>query len=126
MNVVPVDAIDYAARLVAKAVASVSNLSGFKHGTKLEAGTTPTKYIRYDLVGGSGEDRVGDRVTIRFQVWLDGPEKERNRAANILIAQLLAVRGRKTSGPVSLPDPADPMRSLTQFTVQLLLIGTQS
>lgn len=123
--VIPADALEYAAALIDKAIASVSNLHGFTHGTELTPGVTPDRFIRYDLVTGSSENRVGDRVEIRFQVWLEGPESERNRAAGIVLAQLLAVRGRKTSGPVSLPDPADAMKSLTQFTIQLLLIGVQ-
>ena len=104
---------------------STSTLHGFDHGARLAPGVTPERFIRYGQVGGAQEHRVGDRVDIRFQVWLDGPESERNRAARILLAHLQAAGGRKTAGLVSLPDPADPMKSLTQFVVSVLLIGDQ-
>lgn len=123
--VVPADAVAYASGVVAKAIRSTSSLSGFEHGNRLRPGVTPRRYIRYDQVGGSDEHRVGDRVDVRFQVWLDGPEAERNRCARILLAHLQAAGGRKTAGLVSLPDPADPMKSLTQFVISVLLIGDQ-
>lgn len=126
MIVVSLDPIAYVENLTRKAIGSTSSLSGFRHGTKIPAAAKPRRYIRYDLVGGGDEQRVGDRVEVRFQVYAsDAPERERLECARILLAHLRAAAARKTSGPISLPDPADPMQSITQFTVSLLLIGTQ-
>lgn len=124
-TVIPVDALEYVDRIIAAAITSVSNLSGFGRGTRIPAGKTPARFIRYELVGGQDVHRVGDRAEIRVQVWLDGPDRERNRVAGILLAHLRSKMGRKTSGPVNLPDPADVTKSLTQFTVSVLLIGKQ-
>jgi len=101
------------------------SLSGFTTGgTYLKPGVTPDRYIRVMLVGNQDYQRVGDRVSVRIQVWRAGTEHERNMIANEILAFLRAkLAGRKEAGPFSVPDPADSTKHLSQFEVSLLLIG---
>jgi len=60
-------------------------------------------------------------------VWGDGTEANRSRTARLLLAHLnKQFRCRQFAAPVPLPDPADNTKTLTLFTVELLLRGTQS
>lgn len=101
------------------------SLSGFTTGgTYLKAGVTPNHYIRVMDVGSQDYQRVGDRASVRVQVWRDGTEQERTAIAREILAFMRAkLAGRKEAGPYSVPDPADSTKHLTQFEVSLLLIG---
>ena len=125
MVLVPQDALDVAVRWAQDLVTRVPDLAGFTvGGTQLQEGVTPDKHIRIMVVGSSDYERVGDRTSLRFQVWRTGTEKARNSVANQVLAHARAsLYGRKESGPVTLPDPADKTKHLTQFEVSVLLIG---
>lgn len=124
---VPQDALDHAVNWTRDLVARVPDLAGFTvGGTQLKAGVTPAKHIRVMVVGSGDYHRVGDRVSLRFQIWREGPEKLRNSAANQVLAHTRAsLIGRKEAGPVTLPDPADNTKHLTQFEVSVLMIGKE-
>ena len=101
------------------------SMAGFTTGgTYLKPGVTPDKYVRVMLVGGQDYQRVGDRYSVRFQIWRAGSEKERNAIAREILAYARAkLAGRLEAGPYSVPDPADSTKHLTQFEVSILLIG---
>lgn len=124
---VPQDALAIATDWAKELTTRVPDLAGFTvGGTNLTPGVTPAKHIRITVVGSGDYHRVGDRVSLRFQVWREGTEKERNSVANQVLAHTRAsLYARKESGPVSLPDPADRTKSLTQFEVSVLLIGRE-
>ena len=126
--VVPVDPIDLVVTWLKTLVTQVPDLAGLSvGGTMLTPGVTPDNYIRVMIVGNSDYHRVGDRVSVRIQVWKSGTEKRRNSITNQILAHTRAkLAGRKEAGPFSIPDQADPTKYLTQFEVSILLIGVQS
>lgn len=101
------------------------SLEGFTvGGTYLKPGITPNKYIRVMVVGNAEYQRVGDRTSVRIQIWRQGSEKERNAIAREILAFMRAkLAGRLEAGPFSVQDPADSNQHLAQFEVSLLLIG---
>ncbi len=94
-----------------------------------EAPTNPTEFVRVEWVGGDQVQRIAGRERLRLQVWGstdDSDDHERMRVARSLIAHLWRdLSAERTAGPINLPDPADPERQITQFTIQLLLPGEQ-
>jgi len=110
-------------------VPTVSDLAGYTVSTRIPDGQTPKKHIGVRSVGGSDEQVVADRFRIDIRVWADGTvstEVERSRVARMLLAHLRKqFRCRLFASPVPLPDPADPTKTLTLFTVELLLKGAQ-
>lgn len=108
-------------------IPTLPDLSGWTVSTVIPAGTTPVKRIGVRSIGGSGEQVVADRPRVDVRVWGDGTESSRSRVARMLLAHLQKqFRCRIFASPVPLPDPADNTKTLTLFTVELLLRGTQS
>jgi hypothetical protein len=118
---------------------------GVTVGTKPRNGVTPAKYVRLRRVGGGEAFRVADAPRLQAQVWYGtGAEAtdERNRQdlAQLVWALLRAMRSAEVTipgwpvpvvcyrvatfgGPVNLPDPADPGRTITQLTVEVAMRG---
>ena len=126
--VMPVDPIEYATNWLEGLKTRVTDIADYTiGGTQLAPGVTPEKHIRVMVVGNQDYHRVGDRVSLRFQVWRSGTEKARTAIANQLLAHARAsLGGRKEAGPFSVPDQADPTKHLSQFEVSILLIGAQA
>lgn len=111
-------------------IPSLSDLTGWTVSTRVPDGQTPRRHIGVRSVGGSDEQFVADRYRIDVRVWADGTvstEVERSRVARMLLAHLRRrFRARLFASPVPLPDPVDPTKTLTLFTIELLLKGTQA
>lgn len=110
-------------------IPTLADLSGWTVSTRIAAGETPVNHIAVRSVGGSDEQVVADRFRVDVRVWADGTlrtEGKRSRVARLLLAHLRRkFRVRLFASPVPLPDPADPTKTLTLFTVELLLKGQQ-
>jgi len=104
--------------------------SAWKRGTVLEPNVTPRWFVHVRMVGGEDAGPVAERPLLDVRVWTDGTpatEATRSQAARILLARIRqALPCRVFALPVPLPDPADPSKTLTLFTVQLLTRGAQS
>jgi len=102
----------------------------WKRGTTVKAATTPTWFIQVRMVGGEDLGPVAERPLLDVRVWTDGTsatEATRSLAARILLARIRqAFACRVFALPVPLPDPVDPSKVHTLFTVQLLTRGIQS
>ena len=102
----------------------------WKRGTRVSAGITPTWFVQVRLIGGTDEQTVGDRPLLDVRVWTDGTaatEATRSLAARVLLGRIRARFGcRVFAMPVPLPDPVDPSKVHTLFTVQLLNRGSQA
>jgi len=106
---------------------TLPDLSGWNVSTKIPDGQTPVKRVAVRSVGGTDEQIVADRTRVDVRVWGDGTEVNRSRTARLLLAHLRRqFRCRLFAAPVPLPDPADNTKTLTLFTVELLLRGNQS
>lgn len=105
------------------------DLFGWSVSTVVPAGATPKNHIGVRSIGGSDEQFVADRARVDVRVWADGTsatEAQRSRVARLLLAHLRKqFRCRLFASPVPLPDPADTTKTLTLFTVELLLRGAQ-
>jgi hypothetical protein len=103
--------------------------STWKLGRRPSANTTPSWFIQARMVGGEAEGLVAERPLVDVRVWADGgvsTEADRSLAARILLARIRqAFPCRVFAAPVPLPDPADPSKIHTLFTVQLLTRGVQ-
>jgi hypothetical protein len=103
--------------------------SAWKRGTTVAPGVTPQWFIQVRMVGGESDSRVSERPMVDLRVWTDGTaatEATRSSAARILHARIQqAFPCRTFSLPVPLPDPVDPSKVHTLFTVQLLTRGVQ-
>lgn len=108
-----------------RTVGPIAELAGFTvSGDSLEPGVTPTRHIRVSLVGNEDYQRIGDRYSVRLQVWRDGTNVERNQIANLLLGLARAkLMARKETGPIPMPDPANPAVTLSQMEISVLLIG---
>lgn len=108
---------------------TLSGMSGWKCGTRVESGVTPTQFVAVRAVGGSADNILAMRWRVDFRVWGDGTlagEGARFRAARTLLAVLQRdFRAVVFAAPVNLPDPADDTKTLTLFTVEVLLRGQQ-
>lgn len=104
--------------------------SAWKRGTTIKPATTPTWFVQVRQIGGETEGRVAERPLLDFRVWADGTpatEATRSLAARILLARIRqAFPCNVFALPVPLPDPVDPSKVHTLFTVQLLTRGVQS
>lgn len=98
--------------------------------TAIPPGITPTWTIQVRTVGGVDEQRVAERPLVDLRVWADGTVNTdgiRSQSARVLLGMIRAHFPCQVFAlPVPLPDPADPIKVHTLFTVQLLLRGTQS
>lgn len=110
-------------------IPSVSALAGFTVGTRVAPGKTPTNFIRVRNIGGTSES-YAERWRVDVMVWTDGSigsEAQRNRTASILLACLRKyLRCTVFATPIPLPDPADNTKTMSLFTVELLLKGNQA
>jgi hypothetical protein len=104
--------------------------SAWKRGTTVAPGVTPKWFIQVRSIGGEDAGRVADRPLLDVRVWADGTaatEALRSQAARVLLAR---IRQRFPcnvfAAPVPLPDPVDPSKVHTLFTVRLLTRGVQS
>lgn len=101
----------------------------WKRGTIVQPGVTPVWFIQVRMIGGEDEQRVATRPLVDVRLWADGTsatEAIRSLAARTLLGHLRsALRCRVFALPVPLPDPADPSKIHTLFTIQPLLKGTQ-
>lgn len=108
-------------------IPTLTDLTGWTVSTVVPAGQTPVKRITVRSIGGTDEQVVADRPRVDIRVWGDGTEANRSRVARLLLAHLRRqFRCRVFASPVPLPDPADNTKTLTLFSVELLLRGTQS
>jgi hypothetical protein len=103
--------------------------TSWRRGTVIAPGVTPTWFIQVRKIGGEDAGRVADRSLMDVRVWADGTiatEATRSLAARVLLAR---IRQKFPSNvfaqPVPLPDPADPSKVHTLFTIQLLTRGVQ-
>lgn len=90
----------------------------------------PSKFIRVEWVGGDTVQTIAGRERLRVQVFgeSDNPDDyARMAVARSLVAYLRRdfYNARRTAGPIDLPDPADPERQISQFTIEALLPGVQ-
>ena len=102
----------------------------WKRGTTVAPGVTPVWFIQVRMIGGEDEQRVASRPLVDVRVWADGTsstEATRSLTARTLLGKIRAnFRCRVFALPVPLPDPVDPSKVHTLFTVQLLTKGVQS
>ena len=125
--VVPADPEKVVVDFIHDLIPTLPDLSGWVVSTIIPAGKTPSKRIAVRSVGGTDEQVVADRPRVDIRVWGDGTEANRSRTARLLLAHLRRqFRCRVFASPVPLPDPADNTKTLTLFTVELLLRGAQS
>jgi hypothetical protein len=119
--------------------------TGVLVGTKPRAGVLPQKYVRVRRVGGSEAFRVADSPRLQVQVWFGTGADATDESNRVALAQLVwaLLRGMRSAevtipawpvpvvcyrvatfgGPVTLPDPADVSRSITQLTVEVAMRG---
>ena len=98
-------------------------------GNQIPAGQTPVRFVRVETVGSETENAVVERPQIRLQFWgtTGSDNHARTLVARITAGYLRAeLRCQRVSGIVSLPDPTNQARSITQFTVTALLAGDQT
>lgn len=84
-------------------------------------------FVLVKVLGGQQDSPISDQVTVAFQLWgANGlnDDHERTRAARIVTAHAQrGINARRSSAAISLPDPADPARSITQITITARLRG---
>lgn len=89
----------------------------------------PQWFIQVRSIGGSDVERVSAWHRVDLRVWADGTpatEETRSRAIRVLVAQIRRrMPARVMASPVPIPDPADPRRSHSLATVEVLVRGTQ-
>lgn len=108
-------------------IARVPDLTGFTVGTEIPPGVTPERFIRVGLVGELEYEATGIvEADLRIQIWVTGDEFRQSVARQLMAHLRASARTRTVSGPVNLPDPVNPTTLLTQFTVSLLVKGTQA
>ena len=130
--VVPADAervVTDAVKAVIDSGALPAAPNGWKRGTTVTPGVTPTWFVQVRMIGGEDEQVVASRPLVDVRVWADGTratEGVRSLAARTLLGYLRAALPLRVFAlPVPLPDPADPSKIHTLFTVQPLLKGIQ-
>ena len=103
--------------------------SAWKRGTTIAPNVTPQWFIQVRMIGGEDAGRVAERPLLDVRVWADGTaatEATRSLAARVLLARIRqALPCNVFALPVPLPDPVDPSKVHTLFTVQLLTRGVQ-
>jgi hypothetical protein len=101
----------------------------WKRGTTIAPNVTPKWFIQVRMVGGEDAGRVAERPMLDVRVWTDGTsatESMRSLTARVLLARIRqAFPCNVFALPVPLPDPVDPSKVHTLFTVQLLTRGAQ-
>lgn len=108
-------------------IARVPDLAGFTVGATIPPGVTPERFIRVDSVGELEYEATGlTEADLRVQVWAAGDEFRQSVARQLMAHLRASARAQTVSGPVNLPDPVNSTTLLTQFTVSLLVKGTQA
>lgn len=118
--------------------------TGVTVGTKVPPGTSPIRYVRLRRLGGVELHMVADSPRLQAQVWYQTgqPSDEMNRQAlaQLVWALLRGIRGQDVtipgwpapvtcyrvatfSGPIPVPDPADPARTISQLAVEIGMRG---
>ena len=119
--------------------------AGVVVGTKPRPGQLPARYVRIRRVGGNEAFRVADSPRLTAQVWYstgaDATDDFNRQALGQLVWALMrAMRSAEVTipgwpvpvvcyrvatfgGPVTLPDPADVSRPITQLTVEVAMRG---
>jgi hypothetical protein len=104
-----------------------SILPGWRADSEMVPGITPSKFILVKVLGGDQVSNIADRVVVVFQCWGDNgitDDAMRSRAARIISAHAhRGVNARRASAVVTLPDPTDRIRSISQITMTALLRG---
>lgn len=104
--------------------------TGWTTGTRQPVGVTPTNTVLFRCIGGVDDNIVMTRYRVDVMVWgtgKPGDEGRRNRIARTLFACMQReFRCTLFAAPVSVPDPADSTKTLTMFTVEILLRGDQA
>lgn len=110
-------------------IPTLPDLAGWTVSTVIAPGVTPRNHIGIRVIGGTDEQFVASRSRVDIRVWAGGgvaTEAQRSRVSRMLLAHLQRkFRCSLFAAPIPLPDPADPTKTLTLFTVELLLRGTQ-
>lgn len=88
-------------------------------GTSLPA--DPAHFVQVVVLGGGQDSPISDQVTLALKLWGSNglnDDHERVRAARVVTAHAQrGVNARRTSAAITLPDPANPERSITQITI---------
>lgn len=108
---------------------TLADTQGWSTGNRLPAGVTPTNTVIFTAIGGIEDNLVLTRSRVDVRVWgtgKPGDEARRSRIARTLFAVMQRqFRCTLFSAPASVPDPADNTKTLTLFTVEILLRGDQ-
>lgn len=108
-------------------MARIPGLEDFTVGASIEPGATPDRFIRVTSLGELEYGATGlIEADIRIQIWAQGDELRQSLARQLMAHLRASARAQVVTGPVNLPDPVDPTTLLTQFTVSLLVKGTQA
>ena len=103
-------------------------LPGWSAGARLPS--SPQNFILVKVLGGAQDSPISDQVSMAFQLWgTDGltDDHERVRAARIVTAHAQrGINARRSSAAISLPDPANPERSITQITITARFRGVDA
>lgn len=93
-------------------------------GEALTPGETPVNTIRVSLVGSDPVERIGDRDSVRVQIWQSGSVKARIGTARLISGLARAkLAARIEAGPLSLPDPSSAGVTLSQLEFAITTIG---
>ena len=108
---------------------TLADTQGWKTGNQIPDGTTPVNTVIFKCIGGVDDNLVLSRYRVDVRVWgtgKPGDEGRRSRIARTLLAVMQRnFRCTLFAAPVSVPDPADNTKTLTLFTVEILLRGDQ-
>ena len=101
--------------------------TSWRRGTTIPNGVTPAYFLQARGIGGPAEQRVAFRPRVDVRVWADGSSATLaalNDAALLVLAWLQDdLRARAVMTPARMPDPADPTRTHSMLTVELLAKG---
>ena len=93
-------------------------------GDSLTPGVTPESTIRVSLVGSNEYQRIGDRDSVRVQVWKSGTNRDRAAVVRLISGLARAkLAARIESGLVHLPDPVTRGVTLSQLEFSITTIG---
>ena len=125
--VVPADPIPVVLGWLPRAIAGAPALAGFQAGATIPDRDRPPRFLRVDQVGVRDLARSGSAEhDIRVQIWHEQGREQRHAAAVQLLAWARAdLHARRESGPITMPDPADPSVELEQLIIGIILRGAQ-
>lgn len=125
--VMPADPVPVVLDWLPRAIAAAPALAGFRYGATIPDRDRPPRFLRVDQVGMTELARSGSAEhDIRVQIWHEQGRQQRMAAAVQLLAWARAdLHARRESGPITMPDPADPSVELEQLIVGIIMKGTQ-